>query len=221
MRVLLADDHTIVRQGLRSLLESKAKVEVIAEASDGRESVSMAKELKPDLVIMDIAMPGLNGLEALVQLKLLEFPLKVIILSMHVEENYVKRALRSGASGYVYKGSAFDDLELAIKAVSQDQIFLSPAVSQVLVDELLNVNHDSQANIQLEMLSAREREILQLLAEEKSRAQIAHILSISAKTVDRHKENLKDKLQVKCESDFAALAKKLGLTNYGEDDEAL
>ncbi len=214
MRVLLADDHAIVRQGLRSLLESKAQVEVIAEASDGREAVIMAKEMRPDVVIMDIAMPGLNGLEALLQLKSLEFPLKVIILSMHVEENYVTRALRSGASGYVYKGSAFDDLELAMKAVSKDQIFLSPAVTQVLVDELLNVNPESQTSKQLEILSPREREILQLLAEGKSRSQIALIMSISVKTVDRHKENLKDKLQIKCEDDFVALAKKFGLTDY-------
>ena len=214
MRVLLADDHAIVRQGLRSLLENKAKVDVIAEASDGREAVSMAKEMRPDLVIMDIAMPGLNGLEALLQLKSLEFPLKVIILSMHVEENYVTRALRSGASGYVYKGSAFDDLELAMKAVSKDQAFLSPAVSQVLVNELINVNPESKINRQLELLSPREREILQLLAEEKSRSQIGHILSISVKTVDRHKENLKEKLQIKREGDIAALAKSFGLTDY-------
>jgi two-component system, NarL family, response regulator NreC len=214
MRVLLADDHAIVRQGLRSLLESKAKVEVIAEASDGREAVRLAEEMRPDLVIMDIAMPGLNGLEALLQIKSLELPLKVIILSMHVEEHYVTRALRSGASGYVYKGSAFDDLELAMKAVLRDQTFLSPAVSQVLVNELLNLNSETKTEKQLGLLSPREREILQLLAEEKSRSQIAQMLSISVKTVDRHKENLKVKLQLKSEGDFAAIAKSIGLTDY-------
>jgi len=214
MRVLLADDHAIVRQGLRSLLENKAKVKVIGEASDGREAVKMAAEMKPDLVIMDIAMPGLNGLEALLQLKSLELPLKVIILSMHVEENYVIRALRSGASGYVYKGSAFDDLELAMKAVSKGQTFLSPAVSQVLVNELLNVNSETKGVNQLELLSPREREILQLLAEKKSRSQIARLLSISAKTVDRHKENLKVKLQIRSEDDIEVLARQFGLTDY-------
>jgi two-component system, NarL family, response regulator NreC len=221
MRVLLADDHAIVRQGLRSLLESKAKVEVIGEASDGREAVSMAKELKPDLVIIDIAMPNLNGLEALLQLKSLDFPLKVIILSMHVEENYVIRALRSGASGYVYKGSAFDDLELAMKAVLKDQTFLSPAVSQVLVNELINLNQEPQTNKQLELLSPREREMLQLMAEKKSRSQIAQILSISVKTVDRHKENLKDKLQIRREGDIEALAKMFGLTDCSACDNNL
>ncbi len=221
MRVLLADDHAIVRQGLRSLLESKAKVEVIAEASDGREAVRLAKELRPDLVIMDIAMPGLNGLEALLQIKSLELPLKVIILSMHVEEHYVTRALRSGASGYVYKGSAFDDLELAMKAVIRDQTFLSPAVSQVLVNELLNVNPETKAEKQFDSLSPREREILQLLAEKKSRSQIAQMLSISVKTVDRHKENLKDKLQIKREGDIMTLAKQFGLTHYETEENTI
>jgi two-component system, NarL family, response regulator NreC len=212
MRVLLADDHAIVRQGLRSLLENKAKVKVIGEASDGREAVKMAAEMKPDLVIMDIAMPGLNGLEALLQLKSLELPLKVIILSMHIEENYLIRALRSGASGYVYKGSAFDDLELAMKAVLKNQIFLSPAVSQVLVNEILQSNSATPAEDPFEKLTLREREILQLLAEDNSRSKIAEILSISVKTVDRHKENLKDKLKLEHDGEIEQMAKSFGLT---------
>jgi len=213
MKVLLVDDHAIVRQGLRSLLENKAKVNVIAEASEGREAVKLAAELSPDLVIMDIAMPGLNGLEALLQMKMLQHTPKVIILSMHVEENYVVRALKAGASGYVYKGSAFDDLELAMKAISRNEVFLSPAVSQVLVNGYLNTKEDRMTSGKLDLLTSREREVLQLLAEKKTRAQIADILLISVKTVDRHRENIKLKLQLNHEDELSDFAKEYGLTD--------
>jgi DNA-binding NarL/FixJ family response regulator len=213
MRVLLADDHAIVRQGLHALLEKKAGVKVIAQAEDGRDAVRLAEQHRPDLVIMDIAMPGLNGLEALLQLKMLESAPKVIILSMHVEENYVTRALRSGASGYVYKGSAFDDLELAMKSVSKNEVFLSPAVSQVLVNGYLNIKENEDTDNKLDILTSREREVLQLLAEKKSRTQIADILMISVKTVDRHRENIKLKLQLKHEDELCDFARDYGLTD--------
>lgn len=214
MRVLLADDHVIVRQGIRSLLETKGRVEVVGEAADGREAVRMAGQLNPDLAIIDIAMPGLNGLEALVRLKT-DYPqVKVIILSMHVEENYVNRALRTGAAGFVFKGSAFDDLELAMKAVTRGEIFLSPAVSRVLVNGLLQASDTACEEKNYRLLSPREREIMQLVAEGKSRSSIAGILSISVKTVDRHKENLKDKLKIKREEDIAVMANKIGLTGF-------
>jgi len=213
MKVLLADDHTIVRQGLRSLLEAKASVTVVGEAADGREALSLVDKLKPDLVIMDIAMPGLNGLEALQQLNASCLAVKTIILSMHVEENYVTRALRSGASGFVYKGSAFDDLELAMRAVLNGEVFLSAAASQVLVNGLLNSSTGEEAEQGMfERLSPREREIMQLFAEGKPRAEIAGVLSISVKTVDRHKENLKDKLGLKNDEQIAYMAQKFGLT---------
>jgi DNA-binding NarL/FixJ family response regulator len=212
MRVILADDHAIVRQGLRSLLECKADVEVVGEAGDGREALLLAAALKPDLVIMDIAMAGLNGLEALLKLQD-SYPLiKVIILSMHVEENYVTRALRYGASGYVYKGSAYEDLELAMKAAQKGETFLSPAVSQVLINDYLVTNTYLNEEFTLDRLSFREREILQLIAEGQSRIQIADRLTISPKTVDRHKENLKDKLKIKREEELAEYARMLGMT---------
>lgn len=212
MKVLLVDDHAIVRQGLRSLLENRARVKVVAEAAEGREAVRIAETLPVDLVIMDIAMPGLNGLEALLQLKTLPQAPKVIILSMHVEENYVLRALRSGAAGYVYKGSAFDDLDRAMKAVAKEEIFLSPAVSQVLVNDYLSTK-PAEEEQDLSLLTLREREVLQLLAENKTRAQIARILTISAKTVDRHRENIKLKQKLKHEGELVAFAKKCGLTD--------
>lgn len=212
MRVLLVDDHVIVRQGIRALLETKALLKVVGEAADGREAVAMTGKLKPDLVIIDIAMPHLNGLEALVQLKN-DYPqVKVIVLSMHVEENYVTRALRYGAAGFVYKGSAFDDLELAMKAAVKDETFLSAAVSKVLVNGLLQTTREPGNEEKLSLLSPREREIMQLIAEGQTRIAIAGILSISVKTVDRHKENLKDKLKVKDIGEITAMAKRYGLT---------
>ncbi len=210
--MLLVDDHVIVRQGIRALLETKALLKVVGEAADGREAVAMTGKLKPDLVIIDIAMPHLNGLEALVQLKN-DYPqVKVIVLSMHVEENYVTRALRYGAAGFVYKGSAFDDLELAMKAAVKDETFLSAAVSKVLVNGLLQKTREPGNEEKLSLLSPREREIIQLIAEGQTRIAIAGILSISVKTVDRHKENLKDKLKVKDIGEITAMAKRYGLT---------
>lgn len=215
MKILLADDHTIVRQGLRSLLENKARATIVAEASDGREAVFLAEKLEPDLVIMDIAMPGLNGLDALVQIKQLEKEIKVVILSMHIEDDYVIRALRGGAAGFVYKGSAYEDLSLALKSVFKGEIFLSPAVSQVLVNGFVKDGlENNNTNNSINELSSREREIMQLFAEGKSRSEIADLLSISVKTVDRHKENIKTKMQLKSDSDIAIVAKECGLTNY-------
>lgn len=211
MKVLLVDDHTIVRQGLRSLLENKARVNVVGEAVNGREAIELTRKYQPDLIIMDIAMPGLNGLEALSHIKS-EHPLvKVIVLSMHVEENYVTRALRSGASGFIYKGSAFDDLELAMKAVQINQTFLSPAVSQVLVDGFFGDKEEQFNQGGLEQLSPREREVMQMIAEGASRSEIAEVLSISVKTVDRHKENLKEKLKICREDSIVELARSYGL----------
>ncbi len=213
MKVLLADDHTIVRQGLKSLLESKSGVDVAGEASDGREALKLIGKLKPDLVIMDIAMPGLNGLEALQQMQISYPHINVIILSMHVDENYVTRALRFGASGFVYKGSAFDDLELAMRAVLKGEVFLSSNVSQVLVNGFLQTSAEQrQDQAMLERLSPREREIMQLFAEGKTRTQIADLLSISVKTVDRHKENLKEKLGINKDAEIARMARRFGLT---------
>ncbi len=218
MRVLLVDDHTIVRQGLRLLLESKARVKVIGEASNGREAMELVRSCNPDLIIMDIAMPGLNGLEALSKIKS-KYPLvKVIILSMHIEENYVTRALRCGASGFVFKGSAFDDLELAMKAVQMNQTFFSPAVSQVLVDGIIGVKDEQVKQYDLEQLSPREREVMQMTAEGCCRHEIAETLAISVKTVDRHKENLKGKLNVSREESIVELAKGFGLIDHLESN---
>ncbi|NLY38908.1 MAG: response regulator transcription factor [Firmicutes bacterium] len=212
MRIVLVDDHAIFRQGLRSLLEQKSWVEVIGEAADGREAIALIEKLAPDVVIMDIAMPGLNGLEALLQLKSANPLVKVIILSMHTDDHYVFRALRYGASGYVYKGSTYEDLEMALRALQKNETFLSPAVSQVLVNDYLQNQPRPDEHNLIELLSPREREILQLVAEGNGRRQIAKLLSISVKTVDRHKYNIKEKLKLQREEELADFARMLGIT---------
>ena len=160
-------------------------------------------------------MPVLNGLDALNQIKQHDNLVKVVILSMHIEDDYVIRALRGGAAGFVYKGSAFEDLSLALKAVTKDEIFLSPAVSQVLVNGFVkNGPENENANSILNELSSRKREIMQLFAEGISRSEIANLLSISVKTVDRHKENIKTKMQIKSDSDIASMAKDCKLIDY-------
>jgi len=211
MKVILADDHAIVRQGLRSLLESKARVEVVGEVADGRSAVELAEKLSPDVVIMDIAMPGLNGLEAISQLKEKMPQTRVIVLSMHTEDIYVFRALRAGASGYVIKGSAYDELALALQAIQKNETFLSSAVSQVLINGYLGSRPAYEPLEKYDKLSQREKEVLQLLVEGNSRSKIARILSISSKTVDRHRENIKEKLDITGDNELVQFARMVGI----------
>ncbi len=211
MKVILADDHAIVRQGLRSLLESKARVEVVGEVADGRSAVELAEKLSPDVVIMDIAMPGLNGLEAISQLKEKMPQTRVIVLSMHTEDIYVFRALRAGASGYVIKGSAYDELALALQAIQKNETFLSSAVSQVLINGYLGSRPAYEPLEKYDKLSQREKEVLQLLVEGNSRSNIARILSISSKTVDRHRENIKEKLDITGDNELVQFARMVGI----------
>ncbi|NLJ33055.1 MAG: response regulator transcription factor [Firmicutes bacterium] len=214
LRVLLADDHTIVRQGLRALIEGHRVAQVVGEAGDGREAVLLAEELEPDVVIMDIAMPELYGIEAARQIKE-RFPeVKVIILSMHLEDVYVYQALRLGVDGYISKGCTFAELQLALEAVKRGKIYLSPSVSQILVRELLDMGPPSQGSRIVEKLTPREREIIQLLAEGKGRTEIARILAISPKTVDRHRENLRAKLGIKREEEFLHFARLAGIVDF-------
>lgn len=213
LRILLVDDHAIVRQGLRSLLEGDDTAKVIGEAVDGREAVLLAKELAPDVVIMDIAMPGVNGLEATRQLKE-HFPgIKIIILSMYAGEIYVYQALKTGADGYVLKSSAFEELKHALNALKKRETYLSSSVSQVLIKELLMTGPPSKASRLIEKLTPREREIVQLLAEGKGRNEIARMLTISPKTVDRHRENLKAKLRIRKKTDILHFARVMGIIN--------
>jgi len=195
IRILLVDDHTILRDGIRLLLESEPDMTVVGEAEDGRTAVKLTCQLKPDVVLMDIAMPLLNGLEATRQIKHDCPHAKVLILTMHENEEYIRQALASGAMGYILKDAAARELLNAIHAVHRGEAILSPAVTRLVVENYLrwgDIQKDSSTN----RLSPREREVLQLIAEGYSNKQIAEILCISIKTVQAHRMNLMSKLDL-------------------------
>ena len=194
LRVLLADDHILVRAGLRKLLESMPDVEVVGEADDGLSLLQRAQELQPNLVLMDIAMPGLNGLEATARLTKALPEVRVIILSMHQNEEYVRQALRNGAVAYLLKDAAPLELELALKAVLRGETYLSPAVSRGIVsDYVQRLRADEQPG---DALTPRQREVLQLVAEGHSTKEIARRLDLSVKTVDTHRSQLMKQLDI-------------------------
>jgi DNA-binding NarL/FixJ family response regulator len=194
IRVLLVDDHSLVRAGIRSLLEKIPGVEVVGEASNGREALELVRSTSPNLVLMDIAMPDLAGLETLPRIAR-NFPgVKVILLSAHANEEYVIRALRSGASGYMLKDAATSELELAINSVAQGKTYLSPSISRTVIDSYLQrVGGESSP---LEELTPRQREILQLIAEGTNTKEIAYALKISVKTVEAHRLQLMARLDI-------------------------
>ncbi len=197
IKVLLAEDHTIVRKGLHSLLEKEIGIEVVGEAEDGREAVRKAEKLQPDVVVMDIAMPGLNGLEATRQIKK-RFPeMKIIILTVHANEEYVLQTLRAGASGYLVKKAAPADLIEAIQAVYKGDSFLSPSISKTVIDEYIRQTETkSERDIIYGKLTTREREVFQLIIEGHKNREIADLLYVSIKTVETHKAHIMDKLNV-------------------------
>ena len=195
IRILLADDHTILRSGIRSLLEDEPGLSVIGEAEDGRVAVSMACKLKPDVVIMDIAMPLLNGLEATRQIKMQCPDVKVLILSMHDNEEYIRQVLEAGAMGYILKDAAARELISAIKSVYRGEAVLSPAVTRLVIEDYLRWG-GTRPQSESDGLSPREREVLQLIAEGYTNKQIAEILSISIKTVQAHRNSLMQKLDL-------------------------
>lgn len=192
IRILLAEDHTLVRAGIRSLLDRIGGMEVVAEASDGQEAVRLAREHKPQLVVMDIAMAGLNGLEATRRIRSENPDAKILILSMHANEQYVHQALQAGASGYLLKDAATEELELAIQAALKGQTYLSPRISRRLVDDYLKQGDGNPAD----QLTPRQREILQLIAEGRSTRAIAERLHVSVKTVETHRAQLMDRLDI-------------------------
>ncbi|HEV3148453.1 MAG TPA: response regulator transcription factor [Chthoniobacterales bacterium] len=193
-RVLLADDHALVRAGIRALMEKIPNVEVVGEAGTGRKALELVRSTLPNIVLMDIAMTELGGLEALPRITK-DFPsVNVIILSAHANEEYVIRALREGASGYMLKDSATTELELAINSVIQGKVYLSPSISRTVIDDYLQ--RVSGAVSPLEQLTSRQREILQLIAEGKNTKEIAADLDISIKTVESHRLQLMDRLNI-------------------------
>jgi len=206
-RIIIADDHKIVREGLRSLLEKELAMEVLASADNGRKAVQLAKELRPDLVIIDITMPDLNGIEATKQL-LRDTPgLKVIALSMHSDKKYVGEMLRAGASAYLLKDCAVDELERAIQVVRSGRVYISPDVAGVVVEGM------SQTSQPVSQLTIKEREVLQLLAEGHSTKEIAHRLNVSAATIDTHRQHIMEKLNLYSVAELTKYAIREGLTS--------
>jgi DNA-binding NarL/FixJ family response regulator len=210
IRILLADDHTILRDGIRALLEDQQDIEVIGEAEDGQSAVKMAAQLDPDIVIMDIAMPLLNGLEATRHIRRDSPQVKVLILTMHENEEYIRQVLAAGAFGYVLKDAAARDLMGAIRAVYNGEAVLSPAVTRLVIEDYLRWG-DIQPMDASNELTSREREVLQLIAEGYTNKEIAEILCLSIKTIQSHRTNLMSKLDLHDRGDLIkyAIQKKI------------
>ncbi|MEP6715942.1 MAG: response regulator transcription factor [Terriglobia bacterium] len=193
-RILLVDDHGIVRQGLRAVLARDASLEVVGESADGREAVRLADALQPDVVIMDISMPQLNGIEAAKQILRANSRVKVIVLSMHSDETYLIRALNAGVTGFLLKESAEVDLVRAVLAVAQGKPFFSPAVTSALLEDYMRYMQQRNLQDSYELLTDREKEVLQLLAEGKTNKEVSAVLEVSPNTIDTHRTNLMQKL---------------------------
>jgi two-component system response regulator NreC len=205
IRVLLAEDHTIVRQGIASLLKAESDMEVVGEASNGLEAIELTQKLVPDVVLMDIGMRHLNGLEATREIKKLSPSVKVLVLTMYDNEEWIFQILRAGASGYLIKDSAMTDLTSALRSVYQGDSYLSPSISKKVIEEYIRKAELGEKKGIEDLLSCREKEILQLMAEGNSVPQISSLLCISKKTVEAHKTHIMEKLNIH---------DKVGLINY-------
>ena len=211
IRILLADDHTVMRAGLRLLLERQPDMVVIAEAEEGRQAVELADSHKPDVVVLDIAMPLLNGIETTRQIVEKHPKTSVVILSMHSDESYVMRSLRAGARAYLLKDSAEADLIRAIRAVCDGKSFFSPAVSKLLLEDYIRQLQERDEEDSYELLTTREREILQLLAEGKSNKDVANLLNVSLYTVETHRAHILQKLGLHTVPDLILYAVRKGI----------
>lgn len=209
IRVLLADDHTLFRAGLRGLLERLTGLTVVGEAGDGHDAIRLVEELHPDVVFADIGMPGLNGLEVAARVAKLDPSVRVVVLSMHKSAEYVLQALRSGAAGYLVKGSDVSELEMAVRAVSRGETYLSPVVSKTVVDAY--VSRTGESDDPLSALTPRQREILQLVAEGHTSKEIAKRLGLSSKTVEVHRGQLMERLNVHDVTGLVRFAMRVGL----------
>jgi len=211
VRILLADDHTVMRAGLRALLERQPNLEIVGEAEDGRQSVQLASSHVPDVVVMDIAMPNLNGVEATRRMVSKQPAISVVILSMYSDEGYVMRALEAGARAYLLKDSAVTDLIRAIEAVSQGKSFFSPKISRILAEEYVHALKQKGVADSYELLTTREREILQLLAEGKTNKEVATLLNISVYTAETHRGNILQKLNLHSSAELVLYAVRKGI----------
>ena len=211
IRILLADDHTVVRKGLRLLLESQPGFLVVADAADGREAVAMAERHTPDVVVMDVAMPVLNGIEAARQITARQPQTAVVFLSMHSDEGYVLKALKSGAKGYLLKDSAEHDLINAVTAVSEGKAFFSPAISKMLVEDYVRQMQEQKVEDSYDLLTTRERQVLQLLAEGRINKEVATFLDLSLHTVETHRGHILQKLNLHSGAELILYAIRKGV----------
>lgn len=204
IRILIAEDHNLVRQGIGALLDQQAGMQVIAEAANGEEAVALAEEHQPDVIVMDLSMPRLDGAQAAERIIQLDLPIKIVILSMHDDTTMVQQLLRLGVKGYLLKDAVSSDLVSAVQSVSNGKLFLSPAISDSVMNMLLSPD-DTEAQSAAELLTPREREVLQLVAEGHTNKAISVILGISVKTVEKHRANFMSKLEV---NDLASLIRE-------------
>jgi two-component system, NarL family, response regulator NreC len=211
VRILLADDHTIVRQGLRKLLEERPEWEVVAEAGDGREAVRLAEQHRPDVAIVDVAMPLLNGIETTRQIAKRVPTTRVLVLSMHADEAYVTQILQAGATGYLLKDSADVDLLKAVEEAVSGRSFFSPAIARVMLDDYRRQLTDKGVSDRYEILSEREREIFQLIAEAKPNKEIAALLNVSTSTVETHRAHIMEKLDLHSAAEIVLYAVRRGV----------
>jgi two-component system response regulator NreC len=211
IRILLADDHTLIRRGLRLVIEQQPDLMVVGEAEDGRQAVALAASLKPDVVVLDIGMPNLNGIEAAKQISEGESGAAVVILSMYSDETYILRALKSGARGYLLKDSAESNLVHAIRSVAEKKSFFSPTVSRVLLEDYVRKLQRTGGESSYDLLTPREREVLQLIAEGKSNKEVADMLNLSVYTVETHRGNLMEKLNLKGVPELILYAVRKGI----------
>jgi DNA-binding NarL/FixJ family response regulator len=211
VRILLADDHTIVRQGLRKVLEERPEWEVVAEAGDGREAVRLAGQHRPDVAIVDVAMPLLNGIETTRQITKRAPNTRVLVLSMHADEAYVTQILQAGATGYLLKDSADVDLVKAVEEAMSGRSFFSPAIARVMLDDYRRQLTDKGVSDRYEILSEREREIFQLVAEAKANKDIAALLNVSTSTVETHRAHIMEKLDLHSAAEIVLYAVRRGV----------
>ena len=212
MRIILADDHKIIRDGLRSLLEQEEDIEVVAQAKTGHETIELVAKFVPNVVIMDIAMPDMNGIEATRHIINSFENVKIIALSMHSDRKFVIEMLKAGASGYLLKNCAFEELANAIRTVTAGKTYLSPSITDVVVDNYVRGSGDNEPSV-FSVLTRREREVLQLLAESKTTKQVAIILHISPKTVETHRLKIMKKLDLNNVAALTKYAIREGLTS--------
>jgi DNA-binding NarL/FixJ family response regulator len=211
IRVIIAEDHAIVRAGVRALLENAGDVKILGEAADGQQSLQLAEKLLPDVVVMDIMMPRLNGIQAAEKMREMKLPSRVVLLSMYSDEPLVYQALQSGVKGYVLKSSVTEELLWAVRAAARGETYLSGPISEIMVNNLLNPHGAGQSGDVLSNLSPREKEILKLIAEEHTSIEIAEMLFISEKTVEKHRSSLMEKLHVRNVAGLVRAALRFGL----------